>query len=135
MQNKQQPENTPTAAYNTRQSPTAPQRTFTAPKPGERAGDLIYSEAEQELGGIWIHTACYDDYKLAYRRAESLTRGFGMPFGANLFLPYPNGTVDEPGFYAFTRADPRPHMIYITPRPFVLLDSPSNATSAEEAGR
>lgn len=154
MQNKHLTENTPATEYNARQigpfasiqtanhavaptsihlpTPTPTYAPGTAPRSGERAADLIYSDAEKDLGGIWIYPA-YDDFWLAYRRANSLTRGFGVPFGVDLLRPHANDeAVSEPGYYAFTRADPRPHVISIAPRPFVL---PVDLSNGEDGGR
>ena len=71
-------------------------------------------------GGLWIYPACYDDFQVARCRAYSLTQGFGIPFSVDLFgatgtdgEPTPSAAIKEPGYYAFTRADPRPHVEYL----------------------
>lgn len=114
-----------------------------APYHGERAADLIYdttagrrfrSAADGDDGdGAWIYPASYDDFWLARRRAESLARGWGLPFSIDLFgFGFARGAaggadgepgevttsaaVSEPGYYAYTLADPRPHVIVIAVR-------------------
>lgn len=106
-------------------SNTSPTLRF--PRHGEHAADLIFdtyagARFEHDLGegkaGAWIYPAAYDDYALACRRAASLARGFGLPFSVDLFGaevasagPTPSVAVAEPGYYAYTLADPRPHLI------------------------
>ena len=96
-----------------------------APAHGDRAADLIYDEQASPhyaslYGGIWIYTACYDVLTLARRRAHSLSQGFGVPFQVDLFgAAGPTGelttsaAVSEPGYYAFTRRDPRPALVLL----------------------
>ncbi|HEX8729746.1 MAG TPA: hypothetical protein VF739_14035 [Ktedonobacterales bacterium] len=100
-----------------------------APYHGERAADLIYdtqagarfiSAVEGGERGAWIYPACYDEYWLAKRRAASLARGWGLRFAVGLFGAdgdagevTPSIAVAEPGYYAYTLADPRPRVIII----------------------
>lgn len=94
------------------------------PQHGDHAGDLIYdTAADPTRGGIWIYPASYDDVYLCRRRARSLADGFGLSFSVDLFGASgadgevtPSIAVAEPGYCAFTTADPRPKVVYITPR-------------------
>lgn len=97
----------------------------TAPRPpahGDHAADLVFDTRASVAypAGIWIYPACYDDFSLARRRAHSLSQGFGVPFQVDLFgAAGPTGelttsaAVSEPGYYAFTRRDPRPALVLL----------------------
>jgi hypothetical protein len=112
------------------------------PVQGERAADLVYdmqaargrTRQSDAAGGIWIYPACYTDFSLARRRAHSLSVGFGILFTVDLFgASGPDGDlspsvgVSEPGYYAFTREDPRPHVLYLS-------DWRSEQRSARQSG-
>lgn len=92
-----------------------------APRHGEHAADLIYdTEADTRRGGLWLYPACYDDFSIARQRAHSLSTAFHIPFAVDLFgaagragALTPSVAVDVPGYYAYTLADPRPHVVYI----------------------
>ncbi|HEY7849404.1 MAG TPA: hypothetical protein VIC27_05025 [Ktedonobacterales bacterium] len=105
--------------------------TTRATRDGERAADLVYDTQaarqrsasysdEDGREGVWVYPACYDDFRLARRRAHSLSLGFGIPFAVDLFGaggPYGDLTasagISEPGYYAFTTHDPRPRVVRI----------------------
>lgn len=105
---------------------TPQQQQWPAPRHGEHAADLIFDTAAgrrygQASGGAWIYPACYDDIWLCRRRAESLARGFSLPFAIDLFgadgdaddALTPSVAVSMPGYYAYTLEDPRPRVIVI----------------------
>lgn len=114
-----------------------------APRHGDRAADLIFDmRASPARGrGLWIYPACYDTYPLTLRRVQSLQRSFGIPFKVGLFGAAgragevtPSVAVSEPGFYAYTEEDPRPHVVHIVPRRFTgqLSDQASVGATEEE---
>lgn len=118
-----------------------------APIHGERAADLVYdtlaacgrTRSSDVAGGIWIYPACYDDFSLARRRAHSLSVGFGVQFTVDLFgASGPDGDlspsvgVSEPGYYAFTREDPRPHVVFLSDWRSAQSDPQSDPQSAAQ---
>jgi hypothetical protein len=115
------------------------------PTHGDHAADLVYDEQANSAayGGIWIYPACYDDFYLARRRAHSLSQSFGVPFRVDLFGARgdcgevtPSVAISEPGYYAFTSADPRRRLIRIPRALARVSDSPQERQAqAEEAQR
>ncbi|HEY7974923.1 MAG TPA: hypothetical protein VID72_06245 [Ktedonobacterales bacterium] len=112
------------------------------PTHGDHAADLVYDEqADPRRGGIWIYPACYDDFYLARRRAHSLSQSFGVPFRVDLFGARgdcgevtPSVAISEPGYYAFTSADPRRRLIRI-PRALARVSASPQERQEEEAQR
>lgn len=111
---------------------TAPRQ----PAHGDHAADLIFDTQASVAypDGIWIYPACYDDFFLARRRAHSLSQGFGVPFQVDLFgAAGPCGelttsaAVYAPGYYAFTRRDPRPYLILLPTVDDVTLEAKQGA--------
>ena len=113
-----------------------------APAHGDHAADLVFDTHASVAypDGIWMYPACYDDFYLARRRAHSLSQGFGVPFQVDLFGAAgecgeltTSAAVYAPGYYPFTRRDPRPYLILLPAVDDVTFKARMEAEERQEA--